>query len=203
MWRERLEIDEDAFVVLSSRLVRPNYNIDTIIRAFALVRRQVESAVLVLKEVARFADAEYRRHCVALVEELELGDAVRTVGELSHDDLVSLYPIADVYLSVPQNDATAVSVFEAMGAGVPVVASDVPGVDPEILRHGETALLVTPGDVDALASAVIALSRESRLRQSIAQSARETAERYGDFNRELDRAVELYEQLVAARRYQP
>jgi glycosyltransferase involved in cell wall biosynthesis len=56
-----------------------------------------------------------------------------------HEELVDLYAAADVYVSVPENDATAVSVFEAMAAHVLVVASDAPGIDPEILRHDDTA----------------------------------------------------------------
>jgi glycosyltransferase involved in cell wall biosynthesis len=199
-WRRRLGVDDGAFVVLSSRLMRPLYNIDTIIRALPAIRRRVPAATLVVKEVPRFAYPDYRRRCLELIDELGLGDAVRTVGELDHDELVALYAAADVYVSVPDSDATAVSVFEAMAAGVAVVASDAPGTDPAILRQRETALLVRPGDPEALASAVVALGVDADLRRDVTERAREIVTRHGDFERELDRAVLLYEQLVAARR---
>jgi glycosyltransferase involved in cell wall biosynthesis len=87
-----------------------------------------------------------------------------------------------------------------MAAGVAIVATDAPGIDPDILRAGETALLVPPGDSAALASAVVALERDGELRGRLARRAGEIVRQHGDFDRELDRAVELYEELVASTR---
>ena len=44
-WRRRLRIDDNALVILSSRLLRPNYNIDSIIRALPAVRREIPGAI--------------------------------------------------------------------------------------------------------------------------------------------------------------
>jgi glycosyltransferase involved in cell wall biosynthesis len=198
-WRARLGIADDAFVVLSSRLVRPHYNIDDIVRALPAIRRRLPTSVLVLKEQPQLSDPDYRRLCLGLAEELGVRDAVRTVGELDRPELLELYAAADVYVSVPTTDGTAVSVLEAMAAGVAVVAADVPGIDPAILRRDETALLVPVHDPDSLASAVVTLG-QIPTRESLVERAREVVRQYGDFDRELDRAVLLYEELVAARR---
>jgi glycosyltransferase involved in cell wall biosynthesis len=198
-WRIRLRAEECDFVALSSRLVRPNYNIDTVIRAFAEIRDRIPGSILVLKEHTRFSDVEYRRYCFELIDELGIHDAVRTVGELDSEELLALYAAADVYLSVPSRDGTAVSVLEAMAAGVAIVATDATGIDPEILRAGETALLVPPGDSAALAAAVVALGRDEEFRARLAGRAGEIVRLHGDFDRELDGAVELYEELVASR----
>jgi glycosyltransferase involved in cell wall biosynthesis len=154
----------------------------------------------VLKENTRFSDVDYRRYCFELIDELGIRDAVRTVGELDGEELLALYAAADVYLSVPSRDGTAVSVLEAMAAGVAIVATDAPGIDPEILRARETALLVPPGDPAALAAAVVALGRHRELCARLAGRAGEIVRLHGDFDRELDGAVELYEELVASRR---
>jgi glycosyltransferase involved in cell wall biosynthesis len=196
-WRRRLSIDEDAFVVLSSRLFRPNYNIDTIIRAFPAIRARIPRSVLVLKEHEQFSDSDYRRRCFELMDELDLRDAVRTVGELEREALLELYAVADVYLSVPSRDGTAVSVLEAMVAGVAIVASDAPGIDPAILRDHDTAVLVPPGDADSLADAVVTLADPDQGRKLV-ERAGEIVRLHGDFDKELDRAVHIYEQLIAA-----
>jgi glycosyltransferase involved in cell wall biosynthesis len=196
-WRRRLSVDDDAFVVLSSRLVRPNYNIDTVIQAFRAIRDRLPRSVLVLKEHEQFSDLEYRRRCFELVDELGVRDAVRMVGELDREELLKLYAAADVYLSVPSRDGTAVSVLEAMVAGVAIVATEAPGIDPAILRDDETALLVRPRDPESLADAVVALGDSGR-RRKLVERAGEVVRLYGDFDRELDRAVRLYEELVAA-----
>src|SRR5438477_59365 len=78
-------------------------------------------------------------------------------------------------------DGTAVSVLEAMAAGVPVVASDVPGIDPVILRHRETAILVPPRDPEALAQAVTELSTDVQCRRRITEQALEVVRQYADF----------------------
>jgi glycosyltransferase involved in cell wall biosynthesis len=199
-WRRRLDIEDEAFVLLSSRLVRPLYNIDTIVRALPEIRSRIPGTVLILKELEKLSDADYRRACLELAEELGVREAIRTVGELDAGDLRELYTAADVYVSVPTTDGTAVSVFEAMAADVAVVASDVTGVDPAILRPGETALLVPASDPAALASAVVSLGLDAERRRRLVERARDTVRAHGDFDRELDRAVLLYEELVAAER---
>jgi glycosyltransferase involved in cell wall biosynthesis len=197
-WRKRLQVDERDFVVLSSRVIQPNYNIDTIVRAFAEIHDRIPGSILVLKEYPPSSDVDYRRRCLELIEEFELGGSVRIVGELEREELLELHAAADVYLSVPSRDGTAVSVLEAMAAGAAVVASDVLGIDPEILRSGETALLVPPEDSAALATAVVTLWSDRELRARLGRRAAEIVRMYGDWDRELDRAVELYEELVAA-----
>lgn len=194
-WRRRLSISDDAFVLLSSRLVNPNYNIDTIIRSLPAILCRIPNAVLILKELERFGDHEYRRQCLELVDQLALRGAIRIVGELERSELVDLYAAADVFVSVPTRDATAVSVFEAMSAGVPVVATDALGIDPTILRD-ETAVLVPVRDPDALAAAVLRIALEPELKERVVQHARGVVQEHGDFRRELDRAVGYYEELV-------
>jgi glycosyltransferase involved in cell wall biosynthesis len=198
-WRRRLEIEDEAFVLLSSRLLRPNYNIDTIIRALPSIRRVIPGAVLVLKELASFSDVEYRRRILDLADELNVRDAIRHVGEIERGELLELHRAADVYVSVPGSDGTAVSVLEAMVAGVAVVATDVPGIDPAILRNEHTALLVPSRDSDSLAAAVLRLHTDPERRQQMVANARHVAHRLADFELELDQAVSLYEQLVAVR----
>jgi glycosyltransferase involved in cell wall biosynthesis len=200
-WRRRLDIEDDACVLLSSRLVRPNYNIDTIIAALPIIRRDVPNATLVLKDVPRFSNPGYARSCLELAESVGVREAIRVVGELDRDELLGLYAAADLYLSVPNTDGTAVSVLEAMAAGVPVVATDAPGIDPLILRHEESALLVPVRNAEALAAASVRLARDPELNSKLTKDALETVRLYGDFGRELDKAVLLYEELLTARKH--
>ena len=59
--------------------------------------------------------------------------------------------------------------LEAMASGCPVVASRVGGV-PGAVKHGETALLVSPGQSDEIAMAVDKLLNDPRLRETIANN---------------------------------
>lgn len=197
-WRSELAIADDAFVLLSTRLMKPNYNIDTIIRAFSIVLRTIPNAVLVLKDFESMGEPEYRERCHRLVAELGLQNAVRNVGELDRPDLLALYRSADVFLSVPTNDATAVSVMEAMAAAVPVIASWTDGRDPDVLKDGDSALLVTPQDEHELAKAIISIHSSPELRGRLAQQGEATVRSVGDLEQEVAKAERLYLELIDA-----
>jgi glycosyltransferase involved in cell wall biosynthesis len=70
------------------------------------------------------------------------------------------------------------ALLEAMEEGVPCVASDLPGV-AEVAEDGIHALLVPPGDVDALAVALLRLASDDAQRRRVAEAARLRAGAYG------------------------
>jgi L-malate glycosyltransferase len=195
-WRERLGIEPDQPVVLSTRLVRPLYNIDVLVRAFAAVVAQVPRAVLVLKELERLGDPEYRRSCLELADRLGIAASTRVVGELPRDELLALYAAADVCVSIPSTDGMAVSVLEAMAAGVAVVAADSPGIDRRVLRHAESALLVPVGRHEPLAAAIVRVIADEGLGEKLRAEGRSVVAEVGDFDTELNLAEQLYRDLI-------
>jgi len=68
------------------------------------------------------------------------------------------------------------ALLEAAGCGRPIVATDVPGCR-EVVRHGETGLLVPPNDVARLAEAIGALAGDPARRQAMGQAGRALVER--------------------------
>jgi glycosyltransferase involved in cell wall biosynthesis len=68
------------------------------------------------------------------------------------------------------------ALLEAAACGRPIVATDIPGCR-EVVRHGETGLLVPPRDVAALAEAIGALAGDPARRQAMGQAGRELVER--------------------------
>ena len=94
------------------------------------------------------------------VDDLDLGLVFRLVGVRSEDEVAAMLQEADVYLQPSvvaddgQMEGVPVALMEAMAAEVPVVASRLSGI-PELVRHGETGLLVPPADPAALAEAVL------------------------------------------------
>jgi glycosyltransferase involved in cell wall biosynthesis len=67
--------------------------------------------------------------------------------------------------------------FEYMAASVPIVATDLPAIR-EVLRHGENAWLVTPGDAKALADGINRVLSDRPLAECMAQQARQEAHNY-------------------------
>jgi glycosyltransferase involved in cell wall biosynthesis len=103
------------------------------------------------------------------VRDLAVGDRVRVVGARS--DVGDLLASADVLLLASRFEGVPRVVLEAGMAGVPSVAYAVAGI-PETVESGETGLLATPGDADALAVAAVSLLTDDDLRRRLGETAR-------------------------------
>ena len=105
---------------------------------------------------------------------------------------VGVCPLPAGRCAIAERYTSPMKVLEMMSAGVPIVASDLPSIR-ELLRDGETALLVPPDDPTALAEAVRRLGRDPGLAEALARRAGEAVKAY-DWSR---RAVRLRELLDA------
>ena len=86
---------------------------------------------------------------------------------------------ADVYVApATGHESFGLILVEAMAAGVPVVATDIPGYR-EVIRDGVDGSLVPPGDPHALAVAVGRVLGDRDLRERLRANARERARTYG------------------------
>jgi L-malate glycosyltransferase len=142
-------------VILSPRGLNPVYNIDTIIRSIPLVKRVFPEVVYLLRRYNE--DPSYQVEVEKLILALDLSQAIRWIGKIDPWERVAdYYYLADLILSVPSSDSTAVSVLEAMACGVPVIASDLPSTR-EWISNGENGILVPIRDPVSLAEATIQL----------------------------------------------
>jgi colanic acid/amylovoran biosynthesis glycosyltransferase len=104
-------------------------------------------------------------------------------GQLSRAELARSYARAEIAVvpSVPaasgDQDGLPVTLLEGMALGCAVVASDIAGIDAAVV-HGESGLLVPPGDAAALAAALEALLTDPDLRAKLGAAARSRAEEF-------------------------
>jgi len=105
--------------------------------------------------------------------QLNLVERVHLLGRVDHDELVAQYHAADVVVlpSVSRAESFGVAQVEAMLCARPVICSDLPGVC-EVGIPGETACLVAPGDVPALAEQLNRLAANEELRLEMGQAGR-------------------------------
>lgn len=89
------------------------------------------------------------------------------------------------------------AVIESMAAGVPVVASAIGGV-PELLDDGREGILVPPGDVDALASALTRLKEDASLADALGRAGRVRAEQEYGMHRHLDALLNVYDSAIGS-----
>jgi phosphatidylinositol alpha-mannosyltransferase len=108
----------------------------------------------------------------------EVRSRVIELGTVPHADLPRCHAAADVFVSpATGRESFGIVLVEAMAAGLPVVASDIPGYR-EVVRAGVDGLLVPPGDPQALAEAVGTILTDRDLAQRLSAAARERADAF-------------------------
>ncbi len=113
------------------------------------------------------------------------------VGRVANEDLHGYEAAADVFVAPSVGGETfGVVLVEAMAAGVPVVASDIPGYD-EVIREGE-GLLVPPRDPAALAAAVARVLDDPPAARAFGDAGRARARTYS-WESVADRLEAIYE----------
>jgi glycosyltransferase-like protein len=173
--------------------IEPRKGSDHLVRALALIERP---AVLAVVGGHSFQDHAWYRD--AVLESLpslglDLGRHVVLVGTVPDDELVAWYHAADALAFPSVKEGWGLVVLEAMAAGLPVVASDIP-VLREYVQPDESALLVPPGDDAALAAALTAVVTRPELRQRLVAGGRRLARRYG-WDASAARHIEVYRGL--------
>ena len=117
----------------------------------------------------------------------------RTVLVLYGPKAVGKSQVADVLqrrLGVHYVDADRL-VLDLLAAGVPVVAEAV-GQNKEYIRHGETGLLVEPGDVEAFADAIVQLLEDAPLREKLGRAAARDVREWFGWDRLVEKVVQSY-----------
>lgn len=150
--------------LLVTRHLEKIYDVESVLRAFRDVRKEVPNASLWI--AGSGSEAPRLR---GLAEEWGLGE-VRFLGHVAHGDIPRLFAECDILINASVVDNFPGALLEASAAGLVVVTTAAGGI-PWIYRDGETALLVQPGDWRALASAVIKVLQDPRLADHLASSA--------------------------------
>jgi glycosyltransferase involved in cell wall biosynthesis len=115
-----------------------------------------------------------------------------------HQNVVNYLRAMDLFVLPSLFEGMPLSILEAMGAALPVVATAVDGT-PEVVADGETGLLVPPTDPDALARALIRLLDDRALAARMGQQGRAHAEGLSEAAL-LDRVSTVYREVLEKRR---
>ncbi len=119
-------------------------------------------------------DGELRQEMEALAESLSLKEKISFLGAQSN-----VYPYlhnADLFLLPSRYEGIPMTIIEAMGTGLPIVATAVGGV-PDMLKNGEDGIMV-PCEEEAVVKACKALIENKAMREKLGRAARKNADRF-------------------------
>lgn len=186
-WRSLNQVPADAVVFTCVARLSAQKHIGALVRALASPAGP-KGALLML-----CGDGEERIELEAEARRLGLAKRVRFLG--SRSDVPEVLGASDVFVLSSLYEGHPLSVMEAMAAGRPVVATAVGGV-PEIVRPGETGLLVPPGDVEALAAAMARLARDREERERLGRQGAQVAAKCFDVSTMAQAYDRLYQELL-------
>ena len=153
--------------------ISPNKKQEDLVKLLYYYRRIEPAARLVL--VGDNWLPAYARWIVELAESLELADALLLTGRVSQQDLVTYYRNCDLYLSMSEHEGFGKPFIESMYLGLPIMAYRSAAV-PSTL--GDTGLLFTQKDFEALAEVVQIIISDHSLQNRIIRHQKERVQNF-------------------------
>lgn len=173
---------------LANRNLEAHYGVDCVLRAFAIIQKQIPEASLVVA-----GDGSQRRNLEQLAGELKLSN-VEFVGQVEHSQVTALYDAADIYLNGSLIDNQPLSLLEAFACGLPVISTNAGGI-PDIVTNERNGLLVDCNDSDGMAAAALRLLADGELAAEIISRAQEECRNYS-WLAVRDQWIGLYQSLA-------
>ncbi|MFI9202436.1 GT4 family glycosyltransferase PelF [Streptomyces sp. NPDC053048] len=147
--------------------VDPIKGLETLIRAFALVKAKVPDARLRLFGGTPRGGEGYRTACEKLAADLGVADAVTFEGRV--EDIRDAYAAGNVVMLSSISEGFPFTLIEAMSCGRATVSTDVGGVREAV---GDSGLVVPPRDPESMARAALTLLGDAGLRARMGEAAR-------------------------------
>ena len=138
-----------------------------LMEAFAVAHQQCENICLNIA-----GDGSQRQKIAARAKALDVASRYRYHGVYTHpEECRAFMESLDVFVMPSFTEGTPNSIVEAMACGKPIIASEVGGI-PDMIGGG-SGILVPPGDMRALAEAMLRLAQDPELRRTMGAAAKE------------------------------
>jgi glycosyltransferase involved in cell wall biosynthesis len=165
--RQALGLNPADPVLLWVGRLDPVKGLDDFIAAAAIVHQTIPIQVVLVGE------GKDRDRLNRLAAQRDLADRVHLTGRRS--DTASLLRMADLFVFPSLTEGMPNALLEAMAAGLPIVATDVPG-NRDLIEGGENGLLVPARQPRHLADAIAMLLKDKRMAQDLGRRAARTAD---------------------------
>ena len=167
----QLQVSRQPGLLVAIARLEQQKRLDHAIRAFALAAPQVPGVVFHI-----YGTGSQARALKGLVRNLGITDLVQFPGFTNRS--MEVFASASAAVLSSSFEGFPLVLSEAMAVGTPFVAYDINYGPAEVIRNGVDGLLVPPGDVQALARAMVRILRDRRFAARLGERAREVVERF-------------------------
>ena len=170
-FKKKFSIDDNEKIILYLGRIHRIKGIDTLVKAFASIIEKLKDVKLVVVG----PDDGYLSACKKLATQLKVEEKVQFPGALFGIEKLEAYVDADIFALPSRYEIFGNVVLESYACSKPVVATRVGGLQ-DIVSHGKTGLLIKPGDVKELSSAIFTLLNDDKTRINMGMYARRVVE---------------------------
>jgi len=150
-FRRQMGVPEDAILVCTVANITSLKGIDVLLKAAVQVRRKHPCVRFLVMGKKLSTQQRFIRKLEHAIAAYDMSSHFLLVGY--REDIPLVLQDSDLFVLPSLSEGTPLSILEAMAAGVPVIATCVGGI-PEQIEHGKSGILIRPGDVDGLATAI-------------------------------------------------
>lgn len=165
----------------------PNRVIRILFIGRLIARKGFQYVVHALPRVQQLTDVPFEVEVVGsgtmrstldgLAATLGVSQLLKYVGTIPYEALHRAYQGADIFVLTSESEGMPCATLEAMGCGLPIVTTDIPG-NQEIVREGVNGFLIPVGDTEKLAQSLAWLIRDPSLRRRLGSESRRMVQPY-------------------------
>jgi glycosyltransferase involved in cell wall biosynthesis len=175
--------------ILYSGNVLPHKGLDILVRSLGLLRSHgIDS--FHLSVAGALLDQDFHARITDLVERCDLHDHVEIRGFVSQEEFERLLGESHVMIVPSYYEGYGIVYAEAMGYGMPVIASSAGGA-AEMVRDGVDGFLVDPGDYRQLSDRIMILIEQPKLLIDMGANARERFRSLPTWEQSMNRVIEF------------
>jgi glycosyltransferase involved in cell wall biosynthesis len=190
-WKTPLGLDATRPVVGVVTRMRTRKGVEEFLRAVIEVRRRIAGVQVVI-----VGEVDLDQDLRDVVGAGGMADDLHLLGRRS--DMPAVLSAFDLFVLSSHDEGMSNAILEAMAMGKPVVATDVGGTG-EVVRHGESGLLVPPREVAPLADAIVAVLSDSPRAGAMGKKGREIVVRGFSSRSMVAQMEQLYFSLMSVR----
>jgi glycosyltransferase involved in cell wall biosynthesis len=193
--RDEFDISYDSFVLtIVARLSKIKGYVE-LFKAIDLISDNLEEDFYLLAVGDVVEDEPYplrKEDLLNIISDKNLRKRIIFTG--MRNDVNKILAGTDVFVLPSFLEGMPRSIIEAMAMGLPVITSNIKGCREEVINN-ETGILIPPGDVEALASAILKLYKERELRERMGINGRKRVEELYDERKVIEKELLIIDKL--------
>ena len=200
--RDKYQLPPDATILLFIGSLIKRKGVDILLESFFQAIEQCPDLFLLMvgpktKGENPSLDEGFVNHLQQQINRKRLENRVHLAGLIKdRHNIAGLYRAADIFVFPSRNEGLPNVVLEAMASGLPVIVSNLPGLQP-VISHQENSIMVSIGDVEGFCKAISTLKENPAAAAKLGQNARAYVCQHHSFAQWQSDLTKIYQDLLA------